>query len=213
MTVLQVPLACGKVVGPGQELRDVVLRDFENKDIPALLNYIYRSPAGFIASIGVDETKLPPEAEDLKSLEETICASKQPGSPGPRILAIEVGGRTIGYHSVADMVPGAWGTFHASFWDGQFRGLGVGCLTYPRACAVFMERFRLFKILFKTPIQNVAALRVKEKLGIRCIGSEELSGGFTLEGTRVKVFELCQEELPSVLSRATQLFLPQHASE
>jgi len=41
--------------------------------------------------------------------------------------------------------------------------------TYPKACHIFFERFDLRRILFKTPVQNMGAIRVKEKLGIPCL--------------------------------------------
>lgn len=75
---------------------------------------------------------------------------------------------------------------------------GIGLQFYPKACAIFMGRFNLSRILFKTPIQNIGALRVKEKLGIRCIGEEEIGFGRIKEGTRAKVFELTSAELESM---------------
>jgi RimJ/RimL family protein N-acetyltransferase len=66
----------------------------------------------------------------------------------------------------------------------------LGMQTYPKACRIFFERFDLQRILFKTPIQNVGAIRVKEKLGIPCIGEEIIEFGIYKAGTRSQVFEL-----------------------
>ncbi len=52
-----------------------------------------------------------------------------------------------------------------------------------------MERFQLKKILFKTPIQNVGAIRVKEELGIRSVGEENISFSIIQNGTWVKIFD------------------------
>jgi hypothetical protein len=57
-----------------------------------------------------------------------------------------------------------------------------------------LQRFDLRRILFKTPVQNVGAIRVKEKLGIRCIGEEVVDFGIIRAGTLAKVFEFTREE-------------------
>ena len=58
-----------------------------------------------------------------------------------------------------------------------------------------MSRFNLSRILFKTPVQNIGAIRVKEKLGIRYIGEEIIGFGIIKEGTKAKVFELTRDEI------------------
>ncbi len=57
-----------------------------------------------------------------------------------------------------------------------------------------MERFDLKRILFKTPVQNVGAIRVKEKLGIRFIGEEVVEFGAIRAGTLARVYELTREK-------------------
>jgi len=64
---------------------------------------------------------------------------------------------------------GDFGIFHAHLWEKSRRGCGIGMHTYPKACHIFFERFDLRRILFKTPVQNMGAIRVKEKLGIPCL--------------------------------------------
>ena len=70
------------------------------------------------------------------------------------------------------------------------RRKGIAMITYPKAGRIFMERFDLKRILFKTPLQNIGAIRVKEKLGIRWIGEEAVSFGIIQDDTLAKVFEL-----------------------
>jgi hypothetical protein len=62
--------------------------------------------------------------------------------------------------------------------------------------------------LFKTPIQNITAIRVKEQLGIRCIGEEIVSFGMIQEGTRAKVFELCAISVRSSTSTLKTMMSP-----
>jgi hypothetical protein len=74
------------------------------------------------------------------------------------------------------------------------RGRGIAEHSYPLACRLFVQRFDLKRILFKTPVQNRGALRVKEKLGIRHLGEEVVDFGVIKAGTIAKVFELTREE-------------------
>lgn len=57
-----------------------------------------------------------------------------------------------------------------------------------------MARFKLKRIVFKTPAQNAASIRIKEKLGIRYLGEETVGFGIVKEGTLAKVFEVTREE-------------------
>ncbi len=87
-------------------------------------------------------------------------------------LVITYEGVAIGFHTINPLIEGDHGVFHAHIWDRDRRGHGVALSSYPQACGVFMERFNLKRILFKTPMQNRGAIRVKEKLGIRVVGEE-----------------------------------------
>jgi RimJ/RimL family protein N-acetyltransferase len=111
-----------------------------------------------------------------------------------RFLTITYKNKAIGGHTLSPLVEGDYGVFHAHIWKPEMRGKGIARITYPIACRIFMERFNLKRILFKTPIQNIAAIRVKEQLGIRCVGEESISFGIIQDGTRAKVFELTRPE-------------------
>lgn len=166
----------------------VSVRDLTEADIPPLLNYWFRSPPGFIEAMGVDPGKLPSEEEMRGNIAMRI--REQVGNA----LIIQHGSDAIGMHTINPPHEGDFGIFHAHIWIPEFRGRGVGLICYPLACRKFIERFNLKRILFKTPVQNTSAIRVKEKLGIRCIGEETVGFGIIREGTRAKVFELMREE-------------------
>ncbi|MNL82501.1 hypothetical protein D3C87_2098970 [compost metagenome] len=57
-----------------------------------------------------------------------------------------------------------------------------------------MDRFDLQKIIFKTPAQNIGAIRAKEKLGIQCVGEEVIGFDIIKDGTIGKVFELTRQQ-------------------
>lgn len=104
-------------------------------------------------------------------------------------------GNPIGMHTMNPLIEGDYGVFHAHIWEPSLRRRGVGLHSYPKALKIFMERFKLNRILFKTPTQNVGAIRVKEKLKIRYVGEEVINFGIIKDGTLAKVFEVTREEM------------------
>lgn len=174
--------------------QSVSVRDLGESDIPSVLDYWYRSPPGFIESLGADLDKLPAEARFAESLLQRIRANGAAGRSKLSALAILLDGRFVGFHNLNPLTEGDFGVFHAHIARPEARRRGVGECSYPRACRIYLERFDLKRILFKTPLQNVGAIRVKEKLGIRCIGEEVVDFGVIRAGTRARVFELTREE-------------------
>lgn len=172
----------------------ISVRDISESDIPLILNYWFRSPAGFIEGMGVDPKKMPLESDFRKSLEEKIYQNKMLSFSKLNALAITYDNNFIGFHTINPLVEGDYGIFHAHITDSEFRRCGIGLHTYPKACAIFLKRFNLDRILFKTPSQNTAAIRVKQKIGIRLIGEELIGFGIIKDGTHAKVFELTREE-------------------
>ncbi|MBC7692839.1 MAG: GNAT family N-acetyltransferase [Methylotenera sp.] len=172
----------------------ISVRDLSEQDVPLMLDYWYRSPPGFVERMGVDLSKLPTEAEMARGTLQNITDNCLLSTSKLHALAITCDGRTVGVHTLFPLIEGDHGIFHAHVWNPTFRNRGLGLRSYPKACQVFFERFDLKRILFKTPVQNIGAIRVKEKLGIPCIGEELIDFGIIRAGTRAKVFELLSGE-------------------
>ncbi len=173
----------------------ISIRDLSEKDIPLILDYWYRSPPGYIDSMGVDSSKLQPEPVFEKTLQEKCRQNPDPKTSKLNALVIDYENEPVGFHAINPVIEGNFGVFHAHLWKPELRGRGLAFHTYAMACRLFLKRFNLNRILFKTPIQNAAAIRVKEKLGIRCIGQETVTDfGIIKNGTLVQVFELTRKE-------------------
>jgi RimJ/RimL family protein N-acetyltransferase len=179
----------------------ISVRDLSVEDVPSIVNYWFHSPPGFIEGMGVDLAKLPSEAEMLKSLIQKCQDNAL--LPDSKINAVVIlkDGEPVGFHTLFPIAEGDHGIFHAHIWNPEMRGQGIALNSYLLAAKVFMKRFNLNRILYKTPLQNVGSIRVKEKLGIRSIGEEIIGFGIIKEGTRSKVFELTKEELNGKFSR------------
>jgi RimJ/RimL family protein N-acetyltransferase len=174
--------------------RSVSVRDLSEADIPFVLDYWFRSPPGFIETLGADPTKLPAEAQFADSLRQRVRMNGTLAASKLSSLAILCNGQFVGFHNLSPLVEGEFGVFHAHISQPEFRRRGVAACSYPQACRVFLQRFDLTRILFKTPVQNVGAIRVKEKLGIRFIGEERVDFGIIRPGTLARVYELTREE-------------------
>lgn len=175
----------------------VSVRDIQLGDIPFMMKYWYESPPGFIESLGVDPTKMGPR-EQFEEFMRGRCALPDSQRTG---LVILYNGEPVGQHSINPLVEGDHGVFHAHIWSQKHRGLGIGLESYVLASKVFMDRFNLKRILYKTPKQNTASIRVKEKLRMRCLGEEEIGHGLVKAGTIAKVFEITREELAALIGR------------
>jgi RimJ/RimL family protein N-acetyltransferase len=173
----------------------ISVRDMSENDIPLMLNYWFRSPPGFFEAMSVDPAKMPTESAMEKSLREKITENGKLSSSKSNALVIAYEGQSIGMHSINPLVEGDHGIFHAHIWNPKFRRRGLGMHSYPKACRVFLDRFDLKKIAFKTPVGNSGAIRVKEKLGIREVGEEVISFSIVKDGTLARAFELTRAEV------------------
>ena len=179
----------------------LLLRDFNLTDLDAYLNYFYHSPKGFLASIAVDFDKFPTESF-MRTRMTDIC-HKFPNTEGSRnpALSLIYDRRPVGLHPLNELTPGDSGGLHAHIFQPEMRKQGLASLTLVPASKLFIERFRLKRLLYKIPIQNTGALRMVEKLEIREIGKEVLNSGIVIAGTRVRVFELQSSEVDLLLKR------------
>jgi len=173
----------------------VSIRDLSEEDIPSVLNYWFHSPPGFIESMGVDLDKMPKESEMEQSIRAKLIENASQPVSKLNVVVIVYNKLPVGFHTINPLTEGESGIFHAHIWDPNYRKRGIALYSYPKACRIFMSRFNLSRILFKTPVQNIGAIRVKEKLGIRYIGEEIIGFGIIKEGTKAKVFELTRDEI------------------
>ncbi len=176
----------------------ITVRDLHESDIPWILDYWFRSPREQIESMGVDWAKFPEEAVMRQNLLEKCHSNQALYQSKLNALIVERDGIPVGFHTLFPYIEQDFGIFHAHLFRPGDRRQGISSRSYPLACRVFMERFELKRILFKTPSQNRGAIRVKEKLGIRHIGEESIGFGIIREGTSAQVFELARHELDAL---------------
>ena len=145
---------------------DVTIRDFLPEDIIPMVNYWTQNSAEFWKVRGVDKEKLNTEGEFTERYKNAFL-----NNGGVKTIAvIQFFGKAIGVHSLTDLIENESAVFHAHIWDEENRKRGIGFYSYLKATEYFMVKLNLKKIIFKTPIINIGANRIKEKLGIPKIG-------------------------------------------
>lgn len=108
----------------------------------------------------------------------------------PQIAVILLYGKPIGVHTLTELLPENHAVFHAHIWDEQHRRQGVGVISYIKACDFFMHTLKLKKILFKTPLINRGAIRIKEKLGLEPKGSILFEAPILIKPLEANLYEI-----------------------
>lgn len=171
---------------------DLSLRSFSIEDVEHVLNDWYRADPKYLEALNVDPKRMLPEDEHKKFLLEEASKNESIST----YLTVLYKGKAVGIHLINQIKPKESGVFHAHLWADEFRGLGISTITYPMACKIFFERLGLKKIIFRTPVNNSGAIRIKEKLGMRFLSEEILNGaGIIKDGTQVRIFELLPSDL------------------
>jgi hypothetical protein len=179
---------------PKLDPRLITLSDLTEQHIPFIADYWFNSPPGFIEAMGVDLLKLPEEPAFIKQLQSKCAENRKLPHSKLNALVILYHEEPVGFHTLNPLVESDFAIFHAHVFKSDMRSRGLGCYTYPMASKIFIERFGLKRLLYKTPQQNTSSIRVKDKLGIRFIGEEIVEFGILKAGTRARVYELTRDE-------------------
>lgn len=165
------------------------LRNIKEKDVEAYLNYFYRSPKGYIESLGVDPDKILPE-ETMKTNFLKRCKDAQKDQKSCPVLAIVKDDQAQGI-LLLNCLNEKDAHFHAHIFYPDLRRKGIVTQLGPEACILFFKRFKLEKIIFRFPAKHMGNITILEKMGLKLI-REELSKDYTIvkDGIPLKVYEL-----------------------
>lgn len=170
----------------------ITLRDFCRDDIEPTLDYWYRSPPGYIEALGFDRSQMRSESEMAQNLEH-LCAGGVVGEMP--WLTVELDGVAIGVHLI-NQIDRNRGTasFHAHYWHSAARGRGVFRASFPRSCVMFLDRFRLQRIIVVAPIHNPASIRSMANIGLQPDYRDRMHLRFCERAVDVLVFHVTREK-------------------
>ena len=177
--------------------KDVEVRPISAADLDDLIRYFYHSPPGFMESIGIDPAKLDPEPVFRERWTTRIAEKESAGEPMQALIVFYRGER-VGLHSSTHYAEGESLVMHAHFFRPDLRGLGIGTISYVKAIEYFLKTLGLKEVLFKTPVQNTGAMKIKEKLGLSPEGEEVLDWPLLRGKLPAKVYRVNEARLAQI---------------
>lgn len=179
---------------------EVSLREFMPRDIEAVLSYFFDSPRPFLRSMGLRARK-PGDRERWVAGWRQHFAKARRLRGAPIRLTILYKGRRVGIHTLTHIEPRRSAIMHAHFFRAEDRRLGIGRLSYVLAMRRLLREHRLKEIIFKTPLINAGALRIKQILGLRPRGTETLDWPVLRPGIRARVYRVDRRALAAAARR------------
>lgn len=143
----------------------------------------------------------PGEVEAMQARWVQIFEERDKGGPPIPTLFVFYRGEPVGFHNSTHREPGQTLIMHAHFFRADLRGKGIGTVSYVLAMEKFLTEYGYQEVIFKTPEQNIAAMKIKEKIGLAPIGEEVIDWPQLVQPLPVKVFRVTRSELPLMKNR------------
>ncbi len=178
---------------------DIQVREYKHSDIDLIIEHRRRTPVEFWRSIGIDHLKMISE-DQFKQKYECILNNNQ-NLDRYLLCIITYKNNPIGMHSISHHIVEKEGIMHAHIWLPELRGQGIGVYSYPKAMQFFMKNLNLTKIIFKTPKMNLAANRIKEKLGIKSLGLTTFDHPNLIQPLESFLYEVEEKSIATILQR------------
>lgn len=174
--------------------RVVEVRFLTMQDVPALCDYFFRSPPGFIESIGLKPDAFGDEASFINLYEKALADLGAKALP-PKSYTVFYQGERIGLHSSTHYLAGESICMHAHFFNPEMRGKGIGTVSGVKAAERFLLDHDVKKVLFKIPIQNAGPLGAIRKFGLKSQGIEILDWPQLIRPLQAEVFAVDLEQV------------------
>jgi|GEM_PF-1411144 len=184
---------------------DVDIRDIGADDLDAYIDYWHDPGNTALDALGVDCAKVYPADKMREMMAIGIDKNAKRVRSEASVLAIVFRGRTVGVHELTELRAGESAIMHAHIWSKGLRGHGIGAVSYVKAMQCYFDRFSLKHIRFETPKANQAALRIKEKLGLRKLGSGLLDLPILKAPVATDTYVVTREQMPALLEAIAAL--------
>lgn len=177
---------------------DITVSNLEYADIVHILDYWYTASPEYLHALGVAPEKLPSRSKMGEMLRRKI----QHENARPTILTIKLKGVGIGVHELTHIAPSVSAVMHAHIWRAEDRGRGIGVVSYVKAMERFFAIHGFQRIVFETPLSNMAANRIKQSLGIVPSGYGTIYLPIMIGPVETMRYEVERTDLPRIAARA-----------
>jgi len=142
---------------------EFILRDVEERDVPAIVSYWHDSPPEYLRSIGLDVGRLPSREEMAKRLRAMATSG---GLARRATLVCESGGRPVGVGTLRTGMEKKQGYAHTHILDDALRGRGLGHLLLVPVFGAWFRSFPVDEIIAQVVPENARVNRALQKSGL-----------------------------------------------
>ncbi len=180
-------------------VNDVEIDSFSLEDVIHFTNYWHDTPKEFWEERGVTPNILISREEHIERLKKRVLSDS--------ICSVIFKSQRIGVHILSHREEKS-ALMHSHYWKANYRGLGIGTIAYVKAMEWFFSNAELKKIIFKTPKKNIAANRIKDKLGIKALGEVMYKGPKLKNSVPAFLYEVNEENLQNLRSKLPPILAP-----
>lgn len=170
----------------------ISLKRFHTKHINFICDYWCNASPVYLKSLSIAPSKIPLRSDLKKMLLDQLN-----GTQTISILMIYYEKQLIGFVDIEYSSK----IFHAHICNPNFRRKGIMTYIYPYACLLFCKELNIDKVVFKTPVTNIGANRIKEKLSMNIIQQAVSENPTVLNGTVINYYKLHKEEALELVDR------------
>jgi RimJ/RimL family protein N-acetyltransferase len=167
----------------------LIIRRYEERDIPFHAAYLFDSPKDFLEDIGFDTTKLGNRSEWESGVKQRRAEAAKKGEP-PNVIIAEFGGRAISSVFLdrrnEDGVP----RLHFHIFEPELRGKRLGGLIFIGGMKAISRIHNIQRFLIEPKASNQRMNGLMRNLGFRHIQDYGLAAGPVTQEMLVSQYEI-----------------------
>jgi len=168
------------------------VREMQEEDIDRIISYWMNAAPAFLAGMGVDLAKIPPEEQWRKMLLDQIhqtMAEKQ-----SYCIIWLVDSKPVGHSNVNKIIFGEEAYMHLHMWQSPLRKKGYGAELVRKTLPFFFNRLQLRKIYCEPYALNLAPNKTLERVGFSFLKTYLTTPGWLNFEQEVNRWELTREK-------------------
>jgi len=168
---------------------ELIIRRYEEQDIPFHAAYLFDSPKAFLEGIGFDTSRLG-DREEWEAAVKKRRAEAEKNSELPNVIVAELGGRAVSSvfldHRNLDGEP----RLHFHIFEPDLRGKGLGGLIFMEGMKAISQIHNIQRFLIEPKADNQRMNGLMRKLGFRHIQDYLLAAGPATQEMFVSQYEI-----------------------
>lgn len=143
------------------------VREIEEKDIPLIADYWFKSEPEYLISMGVDLSKMPTKEQFASALKSQLSLPYR--EKKAYALIWEADGKSIGHSNVNPLNFGKEASMHIHIWEKENRRKGYGVTLIKLSLPLYFKNLQLDTIYCEPYALNPSPNRILEKISFTLI--------------------------------------------